>query len=234
MPPHEDGIDRPYIADGTENLTWRALGYILRPCCRKGTHRKFMQILHSLEQFEGAGCVAALGTFDGVHRGHAHLIGRAVELAAARGLPSAAVTFDRHPLALIRPESAPMPLTTNTEKEALMAALGLDVLIEQPFTRDFAAQTGEEFLAQLCGALHPAAIVIGYNHTYGRFGRGDAALLRTLAPRLHYEPVVLEPFVMDGAPVSSTRIRALLAAGDTKEAERLAGHALLLPERRTL
>ena len=193
-----------------------------------------MQILHSLEQFEGAGCVAALGTFDGVHLGHAHLIGRAVELAAARGLPSAAVTFDRHPLALIRPESAPMPLTTNAEKEALMAALGLDILIEQPFTKEFAAQTGEEFLTQLCGVLHPAAIVIGYNHTYGRFGRGDAALLRALAPRLNYEPVVLEPFVMDGAPVSSTRIRTLLAAGNTEEAECLAGHALPLPERTTL
>lgn len=193
------------------------------------TQSKLMQILHSLEQFGGSGCVAALGTFDGVHLGHAHLIRRAVELAAERRLPSAAVTFDRHPLALIRPQSAPAPLTTNAEKAALLAALGLDVMIEQPFTREFAAQTGEEFLTLLCGALHPAAIVIGYNHTFGRFGQGDAALLRRLAPRLHYEPVVLEPFVMDGAPVSSTRIRALLAAGDTKEAERLAGHPL--PER---
>ena len=193
-----------------------------------------MQILHSLDRFDGRGCVAALGTFDGVHLGHAHLIKRAIELAAAHDLPSAAVTFDRHPLSLIAPERAPLPLTTNAEKEALLAALGLDVLIEQPFTREFAAQTGEEFLTRLCERLHPAAIVIGYNHTFGRFGQGDAALLRALSDRLHYEPVVLEPFNMDGAPVSSTRIRALLAAGDTSEAERLAGHALPHSERMSL
>ena len=193
-----------------------------------------MQILHSLEQFEGASCVAALGTFDGVHRGHAYIVTRAVELAAARCLPSVVVTFDRHPLALIRPESVPAPLTTNVEKEALMAALGLDVMIEQPFTREFAAQSGEELLMLLCRTLHPAAIVTGYNHTFGRCGQGDAALLRALSKRLHYEPVVLEPFIMDGAPVSSTRIRTLLAAGNAKEAERLAGHALAFPERTTL
>lgn len=191
-----------------------------------------MQILHSLEQFAGSGCVAALGTFDGVHLGHAHLIQQAVELAETRHLTSVALTFDRHPLALIHPESAPAPLTTNAEKEALMAALGLDILVEQPFTREFAALSGEEFLTLLCSTLHPCVIVVGYNHTFGRFGRGDAALLRDLAPRLHYEPVVMEPFIMDGAPVSSTRIRALLAAGDIKEAERLAGHTL--PERTML
>lgn len=193
-----------------------------------------MQILHSLEQFAGSGCVAALGTFDGVHRGHAHLIEQTIALAAERSVPSIAVTFDRHPLTLVHPESAPVPLTTVTEKETLLAALGLDVMIEQPFTKEFAAQTGEEFLTRLCSALHPLAIVIGYNHSFGRFGQGNAELLRALADRLNYEPVVMEPFMLDGAPVSSTRIRTLLAAGNMKEAERLAGHALSLPERTML
>lgn len=191
-----------------------------------------MLTIHSMEDFKDKGCVAALGTFDGVHCGHAHLIGCAIKRARAWNLPAAALTFDRHPLSLIRPESAPAALTDSAERARLLEELGLDVLIEQPFTPEFAAQSGEAFLCQLCCALHPRAIVVGYNHTFGRFGQGNADLLRALAPELGYEAVVLEPFVMDGSPVSSTRIRALLADGDRQEAERLAGHALALSQRR--
>ena len=72
-----------------------------------------MRILHSMEEFDGAGCVVALGTFDGVHLGHARLIEEAVSLARAYGLPAAALTFDRHPLALIRPDA--VPLTGDTK-----------------------------------------------------------------------------------------------------------------------
>lgn len=185
-----------------------------------------MLIIHSLEEFKAPGCVAALGTFDGVHRGHAHLIECALKRAREKNLPAAALTFDRHPLSLIRPECAPAALTTLAEKERLLADLGLDVLLEQPFTAEFAAQSAETFLRALCGQLHPAAIVIGYNHTFGQYGRGNADLLRDMAPVLGYEPVVLEPFVLEGAPVSSTRIRALLAEGKRAQAERLVGHAL--------
>lgn len=185
-----------------------------------------MLIIHSLEEFKEIGCVAALGTFDGVHLGHAHLIQCALKRAREKNLPAAALTFDRHPLSLIRPECAPVALTDRAEKQRLLSELGLDVLIEQPFTREFAAQSGECFLRNLCAKLHPAAIVIGYNHTFGRYGQGNAELLRALAPELGYEPVVLEPFVLEGAPVSSTRIRALLAEGERAQAERLAGHTL--------
>ena len=185
-----------------------------------------MRILHSMDEFDGPGCVAALGTFDGVHLGHARLIERAVELARAWRLPAAALTFDRHPLALIRPDAVPPPLTSPEEKQRLMAALGLDILIEQPFTAAFAAQTPEAYLSRIAAALHPRAVVAGYNHTYGRQGRGDAALLEALAPKLGYEPVILGPVCVDGEPVSSSRIRTLLGNGRRAEAERLAGHAL--------
>lgn len=185
-----------------------------------------MLILHSMTDFTAPGCVVALGTFDGVHLGHAHLIQTACALAREKNLPAAALTFDRHPLSLIRPDAVPAALTPLPEKERLLAALGLDILIEQPFTAAFAAQEADAFLESLCAALRPAAVVIGYNHTFGRRGLGSAALLESRAQTLGCEAVVLPPFEMDGEPVSSTRIRALLANGQRSEAERLAGHPL--------
>ena len=189
-----------------------------------------MRILHSMDEFDGAGCVVALGTFDGVHLGHARLIEKTVVLAREMNLPAAALTFDRHPLSLIRPDHVPPPLTSNAEKEALLEALGLNILIEEPFTAAFAAQTPEEYLARITKALRPRAVAAGYNHSYGRGGRGDAALLQSLGEALHYRPVIVGPVCVDGEPVSSTRIRALLAAGKRGEAERLAGHGLNYPE----
>ena len=189
-----------------------------------------MRILHSMEEFDGAGCVVALGTFDGVHLGHARLIEEAVSLARAYGLPAAALTFARHPLALIRPDAVPPPLTSREEKERLLSALGLDILIEEPFTAEFAAQTPEAYLRRVARALRPRAVVAGYNHSYGRFGKGDAALLQSLAESLGYETVIVGPVCVDGEPVSSTRIRALLTEGKKDEAERVAGHALNTPQ----
>ena len=186
-----------------------------------------MRILHSMDEFDGAGCVVALGTFDGVHLGHARLIEKTVSLARAWNLPAAALTFDRHPLSLVRPEAVPEPLTPLPEKEALLRALGLDILVEEPFTAAFAAQMPEEYLARIAKALRPRAVVAGYNHSYGRGGRGDAALLTALGETLGYEPVIVGPVCLDGEPVSSTRIRTLLSAGRRDEAERLAGHALM-------
>ena len=185
-----------------------------------------MRILHSMDEFDGPGCVVALGTFDGVHLGHAKLIETAVALAREYDLPAAALTFDRHPLSLIRPEAVPPPLTSREERARLLAALGLDVLIEETFTADFAAQTPEDYLTRVAQALRPRAIVAGYNHSYGRFGRGDAALLIKLGEALHYEPVILEAVCVGGEAVSSTRIRQLLSEGRRAEAEALAGHPL--------
>ena len=185
-----------------------------------------MRILHSMDEFDGPGCVVALGTFDGVHLGHAKLIEKTVALARAARLPAVALTFDRHPLSLIRPDAVPPPLTSRGEKARLLAALGLDVLVEEAFTAEFAAQTPEDYLARVAEKLRPRAIVAGYNHSFGRFGRGDAALLERLGEALHYEPVIVEAVCAGGEAVSSTRIRALLTAGRVAEAEALAGHPL--------
>ena len=183
-----------------------------------------------MDLFDGQGCVVALGTFDGVHAGHAQLLKTTVSLSKEYGLPAVALTFDRHPLSLIRPQDVPPPLTDNAERAALIAALGIDVLIEEPFTPAFAALQPEEYLSKIAHALRPAAIVAGFNHTFGRGGRGDADLIRAMAAPLHYRAVIAEPVLIGGDVVSSTRIRRLLAQGDTKTASLLLGRNVLSPE----
>ena len=189
-----------------------------------------MRILTSMDLFDGQGCVVALGTFDGVHAGHAQLLKTTVSLSKEYGLPAVALTFDRHPLSLIRPQDVPPPLTDNAERAALIAALGIDVLIEEPFTPAFAALQPEEYLSKIAHALRPAAIVAGFNHTFGRGGRGGADLIRAMAAPLHYRAVIAEPVLIGGEVVSSTRIRRLLAQGDTQTASLLLGRDVLSPE----
>ena len=185
-----------------------------------------MLLLHDIREFHQAGCVLALGTFDGVHRGHKTLLLRTVELAKKAGLPSAALTFDRHPLALLCPEKAPRLLTTPEQKRALIEHLGIDVLVEQPFTQEWATQTPERFLRAVCRAMHPQTLVVGFNYTFGRGAMGTVETLREHSASMGFGLDVIPPILWAGEMVSSTRIRQLLAAGYPAEAEMMAGHAL--------
>ena len=132
-----------------------------------------MRLIHDMKDFAEPGCVAALGTFDGVHRGHVHLLRECVRLAGEKGVSALALTFDRHPLALIAPEAAPPALTSLEEKRALIANLGIETLVEQPFTREFADLKPEDFFERLRDALRPRALVVGFNYTFGRKGSGE-------------------------------------------------------------
>ena len=183
-----------------------------------------MRIIHNMQDWDETGSVVALGTFDGVHIGHAQLIQEAVRLAGEFSVSSAALTFDRHPLSLIRPEAVPKALTSPEEKRERLAALGLDALIEHPFTREFAALSPDEFFALLYESLHPRALVVGFNYTFGRKGAGDAGLLSYLCKEKGILCRVMEPVCVDGRPVSSSRIRALLREGMEAEALALLGH----------
>lgn len=182
-----------------------------------------MQLIHDMNDFPATGSVVALGTFDGVHRGHASLLRECVQLARARSVPAVALTFDRHPLALICPEKAPVALISAEEKRELMAAQGLDVLVEQPFTRAFADLTPEEFFHRVQTALRPRALVVGFNYSFGCRGKGDVALLRMMCEQQSILCRVMEPVTEGGAPISSSRIRALMKAGEREQAERLLG-----------
>lgn len=165
--------------------------------------------------------VVALGTFDGVHIGHQALIRRA--MALARELEAACVvcTFDRHPLSLLCPERMPMPLTTVEERLEKLESMGVDGVLLKPFTRAFADMEAENYLECLVERLHARGVVAGFNFSFGAGGRGDAQLIRSLAPRLGYRAEIVEAVRDGGDTVSSTLIRALLKSGDSARAAAL-------------
>lgn len=167
--------------------------------------------------------MVALGKFDGVHIGHARLLLEAVNQARVRGVESVALTFDRHPFALLRPERAPVSLLTFEEKCARIADLGVDALIAEPFTRAFADQACDDYLKHLCQDLRPSAIVVGYNYTFGRAARGDGRLLRAMSAAYGYDFIEIPPVLLDGEPVSSTKIRECLRRGDLARAGAMLG-----------
>jgi riboflavin kinase/FMN adenylyltransferase len=163
--------------------------------------------------------VVTVGMFDGVHRGHRALLDRVAAEAAARSVPAAAVTFDRHPLAVLRPGTEPPLLTTLDRKVELLGAAGMDRVLVLAFTRELSQVGAEVFAAEvLFDALAARAVVVGENFRFGHKAAGDPALLAELGRPRGIE-VVAVPLHTDGDQVvSSTRVRAELAEGDVAAA----------------
>lgn len=170
--------------------------------------------------------VVSVGMFDGVHRGHRALLDRVAAEAAARGLPAAAVTFDRHPLAVLRPGSEPPLLTTLDRKVELLGEAGMATVLVLEFTRELSEVTAEVFAAAvLFDALAARAVVVGENFRFGHKAAGDPVLLAALGRPQGIE-VVAVPLHADGDQVvSSTRVRAELAEGDVAAAAASLGRA---------
>ena len=170
--------------------------------------------------------VATVGMFDGVHRGHRALLDRVAGEAAARGVAAAAVTFDRHPLAVLRPGSEPPLLTTLDRKVELLGQAGMQVVLVLEFTRELSEVGAEAFADQvLFEGLAARAVVVGENFRFGHKAAGDPALLAELG-RPRGVDVVAVPLHADGGePVSSTRVRAELARGDVRAAAASLGRA---------
>jgi riboflavin kinase/FMN adenylyltransferase len=164
----------------------------------------------------------AIGNFDGVHRGHQAVVGRAVAAARAAGRPALVLTFDPHPSRLFRPDAEPFQLTTLEQRLELFAGLGVDATVVVPFTRALAALAPEAFVAEwLVARLAPRQVVTGDDFTFGRNRSGTAAVLAALGAAHGFRAEAVPPVLDAGAPVSSTRIRAALRAGDPEEAARL-------------
>jgi riboflavin kinase/FMN adenylyltransferase len=163
--------------------------------------------------------VVTVGMFDGVHRGHRALLDRVAAEAAARSLPAAAVTFDRHPLAVLRPGTEPPLLTTLDRKVELLGQAGTTTVLVLEFTRELSQVPAEAFAAEvLFDALAARAVVVGENFRFGHKAAGDPDLLADLGRPRGVE-VVAVPLHADGDQVvSSTRVRAELAAGDVAAA----------------
>ena len=180
---------------------------------------------------DARGGVVAVGTFDGVHVGHQALISRAVSLAREAGASAVVFTFQNHPLSVLAPERAPSALTSSRERRRIFEALGVDLVVEERFTPELASLSAEDFLARLADTLAPRAIVVGENFSFGAGGRGtpDFLLARGKAMGIGVEKVPL--LRRAGETVSSTRIRALLSAGDLRFAGELLGRPFALSGR---
>lgn len=163
--------------------------------------------------------IAAVGTFDGVHAGHRFLIDRLTDEARLRGLTPAVVTFDRHPLELVRPDAVPPAITSPQEQQELLEQLGVRV-IRLPFTPGLRALTGSEFAAMLRRDYGVKALMLGFNNHIG----SD----RSTAPEAHGVEVVHCRALPDRADASSSAIRALITDGRIEEANELLGHPFTL------
>ncbi len=162
-----------------------------------------------------SGAVLTVGTFDGVHRGHWELLQRVVRRAQERGRPSVLVTFDPHPLRIVRPDAAPPLLTTPLEKMEILAESGLTYAAFLRFDRTLAAFEPDRFVEEiLVGRFGLSHLVIGYDHGFGRGRSGDVETLRAAGRRFGFDVEVVEPVQAGAAPISSTRIRRAVADGD--------------------
>ncbi len=168
------------------------------------------------------GGVVALGNFDGFHLGHQAVVGRAVALARAEGRPALVATFDPHPVRFFRPDTPPFGLTTIEQRLQLFERAGADAAVVFRFDAALAALSAEQFVAErLVGLLGVAGVVTGEDFTFGSGRSGDVGVLARLGDAHGFSHEAVGPVSLDGAPVSSSRIRAALKRGDPREAARL-------------
>lgn len=166
-----------------------------------------------------ASCVVTIGVFDGVYRGHARLIDRAVRVGRASGIPTVLVTFDPHPARVLDIPRDTAALTTVERRAELAAELGVDAVIVLRFTRELAAIPAEEFVVRvLVDTLHAAAVVVGANFTFGHRGAGDADVLRRLGTRHGFTADGVGLLHATDAPCSSTHVRECLRRGEVRAA----------------
>jgi riboflavin kinase/FMN adenylyltransferase len=164
--------------------------------------------------------------FDGVHLGHRRLLGRVVELARAGGLAAGAVTFDRHPLEVLRPGSQPPLISSLRQRVELLGEAGMDWVAVLPFTPELSRRSAEDFAEEvLFDRLQARALAVGANFRFGHKAAGDVELLARLGRPRGIEVAGVDLAEVGGAEASSTRVRAALAAGDVGAAAAMLGRA---------
>ena len=189
-----------------------------------------MQRWRGLEEVPGdwGRSVVTIGSFDGVHRGHQLIIGRAVERARELGVSSCVVTFDPHPSEVVRPGSHPPLLAPHHRRAELMGELGVDAVLVLPFTAAFSQLSPEDFVRQvLVETLHAAVVVEGPNFRFGHRASGNVQLLAELGGQYGFETDLLDLTVTgslgESMPFSSTLTRRLVAEGDVSGAAEVLG-----------
>jgi riboflavin kinase / FMN adenylyltransferase len=190
-----------------------------------------MQVLRDVETWPrpAVGTAVTIGAYDGVHLGHRTVISQVRELAAARGLETAVVTFDRHPASVVRPESAPLLLTDLEQRLELLATTGVDYTLVLHFDEARSKEPADEFVTDvLVEHLNARVVVVGDDFHFGHRRQGNVELLREMGVISGFDVIGLDLVDVEGNPadgesVSSTAIRAALQAGRLDEATRMLG-----------
>ena len=177
----------------------------------------------------GHSSVLAIGNFDGIHLGHQAILRAAVERAQALNAVSTALTFDPSPRKVLRPETAPLRLSTNAQRMEWFTALGLEAAVVLPFTLELARLSPEEFVEQILARdLHIKAILVGEDFRFGHKKAGDVKQLKELGMKNGFDVVIIPPVPYRGEIVSSTIIRREVTEGDVSHAGRLLGRPFAL------
>jgi riboflavin kinase / FMN adenylyltransferase len=190
-----------------------------------------MQIFRRLEDlpphFERS--VVSVGNFDGVHRAHQQVIRNMVQRARASNAKAVVVTFDPHPIRILRPSEAPPLLTPRDYRLRLLEQTGADAIVVLPFSRDLSMMPPFEFAEEiLSDALHAVEVHEGFNFRFGHRAEGNVERLREYGKKLGFEVVIYEPMKIRGNIVSSSQIRKLVQAGDVVNARHLLGRLFTL------
>jgi len=209
-------------AEGAEKSTPRAQPGIIPQNTRDGAA---VAVPHGA----GRGSVIAIGNFDGIHLGHQRLLEFCIGLAKESGAVATALTFEPPPLKVLRPEAAPLRISTNEQRLEWFGALGIEAAVVLPFTMELAKLAPEDFVDEiLVRQLQVRAVVVGDNFRFGHKQAGSVKLLRELGMRDGFDVIVHEPVVVDGEIVSSTVIRKLISEGEVTRAARMLGRAFAL------
>jgi riboflavin kinase/FMN adenylyltransferase len=171
-----------------------------------------------------SGTVATMGNLDGIHLGHQALVRNTVEESTRLGCPSTVLTFEPHPLKVLAPERAPLLILSYDDKMALLQSLGVDIVIAQRFDRQFASIAADEFIYRfLVNRLKIKKIWVGRDLRFGQDRKGGTDNLLRLAPGAGFEVGVLDPILLDGIRISSSRIRQLVEEGRVDEVRPMLG-----------
>ncbi len=180
--------------------------------------------IHNLPKH--AGLVATQGTFDGVHRGHQHVLNQVIDIAKAKQLPSILITFHPHPRSVINPNDETISLLSSIqEKAAEVLKMGIDYVLVLPFTTEISNLSPDQFVKQiLVDSLNIKTMVVGYDHRFGKHRSGGYKELLELSKQYHFDVHEIPAHEIDEIAISSTRIRKALLVGDLKRANDLLGY----------
>ncbi len=171
------------------------------------------------------GCVITIGNFDGVHLGHRYILEQTISKAKLLGTIPVVMTFEPHPYKFFNPGEKSYLLLPFEEKYARIKKIGIETIIVTEFTMDFARMSPHEYARRILKELiNPSTVVVGHNFTFGRMASGDVSLLKGFGKEYGYNVIIVDPYVIDGKVVSSSRVRQYVKYGQVQEAARFLGY----------